>query len=243
MVAPSPDNADTGWSYSSGYQYRAAKHILGFSNTHISGAGINELGDVLLQAGQRKKLDGHHPRFFQPLRQNQRSAPSPASMACVATTGCRVELTTSQRVAFQRYRFDQPNGAQVLVDFQHGLKFMHDDRVSRKRHCHQRGAAPKSAARCTRKAGSTRQYSFVLRFDQPFTARAPLPARAGEKAPRYVLNFRPGADRMLEARIAFSTVDVAGARRNLAVVDGKNFDARAGRGRGAMAEPAGARPH
>lgn len=48
MVAPSPDNADRGWSYSSGYQYRAPR-ILGFSNTHISGAGINELGDVLLQ--------------------------------------------------------------------------------------------------------------------------------------------------------------------------------------------------
>ena len=39
MVAPGPDNADRGWNYSSGYQYRAPR-ILGFSNTHISGAGI-----------------------------------------------------------------------------------------------------------------------------------------------------------------------------------------------------------
>ena len=54
MVAPGPDNADRGWSYSSGYQYRAPR-ILGFSNTHISGAGIPELGDVLLMpsAGTR----------------------------------------------------------------------------------------------------------------------------------------------------------------------------------------------
>ena len=54
MVAPGPDNADHGWSYSSGYQFRAPQ-ILGFSNTHISGAGIPELGDVLLMpaAGTR----------------------------------------------------------------------------------------------------------------------------------------------------------------------------------------------
>jgi putative alpha-1,2-mannosidase len=54
MLMPGPDNAGGGWSYSSGYQYRAPK-ILGFSNTHISGAGIPELGDVLLQpaSGQR----------------------------------------------------------------------------------------------------------------------------------------------------------------------------------------------
>jgi putative alpha-1,2-mannosidase len=48
MVAPSPDNAASGWDYTSGYQYRTPT-ILGFSNTHISGAGIPELGDVLLQ--------------------------------------------------------------------------------------------------------------------------------------------------------------------------------------------------
>ena len=39
MVAPSPDMATTGWSYTSGYQYRTPT-LLGFSNTHISGAGI-----------------------------------------------------------------------------------------------------------------------------------------------------------------------------------------------------------
>ena len=51
MVAPSPDNADRGWDYTSGYQYQN-QNILGFSNTHISGAGIPELGDVLLMPRQ-----------------------------------------------------------------------------------------------------------------------------------------------------------------------------------------------
>ena len=54
MVAPGPDNADRGWSYSSGYQYRAPR-ILGFSNTHISGAGIPEFGDVLGEVAAARK--------------------------------------------------------------------------------------------------------------------------------------------------------------------------------------------
>jgi putative alpha-1,2-mannosidase len=48
MVAPRPDMEGRGWSYSSGYQYQA-RSIMGFSNTHISGAGIGEVGDILLR--------------------------------------------------------------------------------------------------------------------------------------------------------------------------------------------------
>jgi len=48
MIQPGPDNADSGWDYTSGYQYRAPR-ILGFSQTRASGTGIPELGDLLLQ--------------------------------------------------------------------------------------------------------------------------------------------------------------------------------------------------
>ena len=58
MVAPSPDNADRGWDYTSGYQFKNP-NILGFSNTHISGAGIPELGDILLMPSQGRDW---HPK-------------------------------------------------------------------------------------------------------------------------------------------------------------------------------------
>jgi predicted alpha-1,2-mannosidase len=220
MVAPSPDNADTGWSYSSGYQYKD-KTILGFSNTHISGAGINELGDVLLQPGSGKNWTIATRDFSSSYDKTSERAKPGFYRVRLTDNQATVELTTSQRVAFQRYRFDQQNGAQVLADFQHGLKFMHDDRVL-KSDIAINAANNEISGTVHTQGWVTRQYSFVLRFDQPFTALL-LPARAGEKAPRYVLNFKPGADQTLEARIAFSTVDVAGARRNLAVVDGKSF--------------------
>ena len=62
MVAPGPDQADTGWDYTSGYQYRTPT-ILGFSNTHISGAGIPELGDVLLMPRQGQAWHAGSARF------------------------------------------------------------------------------------------------------------------------------------------------------------------------------------
>ena len=97
MVMPGPDHADRGWRYSSGYQWRA-KRTLGFSNTHISGAGIPELGDVLLMpaAGQRWTADtvdfaaAHDKR-------SERAQPGRYAVA-LPGHGVRVDLAATQRV-------------------------------------------------------------------------------------------------------------------------------------------------
>ncbi|MCC7248146.1 MAG: glycoside hydrolase family 92 protein, partial [Lysobacter sp.] len=122
MVQPSPDNADRGWSYSSGYQYRAPK-ILGFSNTHISGAGIGELGDVLLQPSQGEAWDDQTVDFASAYDKRSETARPGYYAVTLRDRGVRVELTASDRVAFQRYTFDHPGRVQVLVDMQHGILF------------------------------------------------------------------------------------------------------------------------
>ena len=57
-----------------------------------------------------------------------------------------------------------------------------------------------------------REASFIVRFDRPVRRVITLPARDGEQAARYVLDFDLGAGRVLHARVALSTVDVDGAR-------------------------------
>lgn len=64
----------------------------------------------------------------------------------------------------------------------------------------------------------------MLRFDRKIDSIERLPARDGELGPRYLLGFDLGRARTLEARVALSTVDVPGARRNLAGADGLGFD-------------------
>jgi predicted alpha-1,2-mannosidase len=71
-----------------------------------------------------------------------------------------------------------------------------------------------------------RETSFVLRFDRPIARVETLPPRPGDVAPRHLLHFsRLGPGHVLHARVALSTVDVAGARGNLAEADGLGFDA------------------
>lgn len=219
MVQPSPDNADRGWSYSSGYQYRAPK-ILGFSNTHISGAGIGELGDVLLQPSQGAAWNAGTVDFASAYDKRSETARPGYYAVALRDRGVRVELTASDRVAFQRYTFDRPGRVQVLVDLQHGILFGDGPRVQR---ADVVLGANGLQGTVFSKNWVERQASFAVRFSAPIAERLLLPPRAGERAPRYVLGFDLGEGRVLEARVALSTVDEAGALRNLATADGRDF--------------------
>ena len=98
MVAPSPDNADRGWDYTSGYQFKN-QQILGFSNTHISGAGIPDLGDVLLMPKQGQTWQANTSTFA--ARKAKRSEVAEPGFYSVRLPQhqVQVELTATQRVA------------------------------------------------------------------------------------------------------------------------------------------------
>lgn len=236
MVMPGPDHADRGWSYSSGYQWRAPQ-VLGFSNTHISGAGIPELGDVLLMPVQGEPWGPDTATFATaPDRAHDAVSPDKALEAAspgyytvrLPAHGVTVELTATPKVALHRYTFtrhtDRRGRVQVLVDLQHGLHFVDGPRVTR-------AQAQVNAARgevhgtVWSRNWVEREASFVLRFDRPVARVQTVAPRPGERAPRYLLSFDLGTARVLHARVALSTVDVAGARANLATARGIGFDA------------------
>jgi predicted alpha-1,2-mannosidase len=222
MVQPSPDNADAGWSYAGGYQYRAPR-MLGFSNTHISGAGIPELGDVLLMPAAGLAWSEATTDFSAaPDKATERARAGHYTVALPAH-GVRVELTATARVAVHRYTFTRGGEVQVLVDLQHGLRFGEGPRVLE--------AASRVDAARGEVSGTARfsnwverDLGFVVRFDRPVKRVITLPPRAGERAARYVLNFAPWPGRVLHARVAVSTIDDEGARRNLATAANRPFD-------------------
>ena len=222
MVAPSPDQAEAGWDYTSGYQYRTPT-MLGFSNTHISGAGIPELGDVLLQPAVGTRWSPSTTDFAGRYDKSSEAAHPGYYTVKLPEHGVTVELTATSRVALHRYTFSDGGRVQVLLDLQHGLLYGEGPRV--------KGAQAKVDAQAGQVSGTVhtrgwtdREASFVVRFDRPIIAQQQLPLQPGELAPRYLLEFEVGDRRVLEARVALSTVDVAGARRNLATADGLAFD-------------------
>ncbi len=221
MLMPGPDNAGGGWSYASGYQYSAPR-ILGFSNTHISGAGIPELGDVLMQPSAGQRWSAATTDFSSGYaKATERAGPGYYTVR-LRDHGVKVELTTLQRVALHRYTFDRPGRVQVMVDLQHGLLYGDAPRVISS-DAKVQGAQVSGTVNT--RGWVEREASFVLRFDKAPRRVTTLPARAAEQAPRWLLDFDLGKGRVLQARIALSTVDVAGARRNLDGAKGKSFDA------------------
>jgi predicted alpha-1,2-mannosidase len=216
MVAPGPDNADNGWEYTSGYQYRAPT-IMGFSQTRASGTGIPELGDILLQPMQRLRESGFESRY------DKKSELARAGYYAVSLTDndVRVELTSTGRIAFHRYTFASPGSVWLLADFQHGLRFLTNERVSAS---DVRLGSSGIEGSVDSKNWTTRTIAFSILFDHPIAEYKILPPRAGEKAPRYLIAFDLGSSKILKVKAALATTDVDGARRNMAELPGWDFD-------------------
>lgn len=210
MVQPGPDNKDYGWNHTSGYQYKDTL-LLGFSQTRFSGTGINEMGDVLLLPINRKK---------EKLKNSYYKNSEIGKVGYYALTkkdDVKAELTCSERVAFHQYTFPE-NEAQVLVDLQHGLRFVFDEN-------NQKGLVIESDVKiennstisgyCSTQNWVNRKYFFTLAFDQPFTKSTLINKKENEKAPTYLLDFSLSKNRHLKAKIALSSVSIEGAKNNM----------------------------
>ena len=222
MVAPSPDNADRGWDYTSGYQFQNP-NILGFSNTHISGAGIPDLGDVLLMPKQGQSWKSNTQSFA--ARKAKRSEVAEPGYYSVQLPQhqVQVELTATQRVAMHRYTFERPGRVQVFLDLQHGLHFNEQHRVKQAQ-SHLNAHVGEITGTVHAVAWVERQASFIVQFSRPVVQSELLPMPAGHKANRYLLTFELDSTRQLEARVALSTVDEEGARNNLQEAKHLKFD-------------------
>ena len=210
MVQPGPDNRDYGWNHTSGYQYQDT-FLMGFSQTRLSGTGINEMGDVLLLPINPNKANGKNGY-------DKASESAKVGYYTVKKNdGVKVELTCTQRVAFHQYTFPDRE-AQVLVDLQHGLRFIFDTNNAN-------GLVLESAVKfendytlsgyCSTNNWVKRTYFFTLTFDQPCNHVKELPRKENEKAPKFLVNFKLNDSRILKVKIAISSVDVEGARRNM----------------------------
>ncbi len=205
MVQPGPDNHDTGWEYTSGYQFRDTT-VLGFSQTRANGTGIPEFGDILLlpiparqeqvqAAAYHKKSEVAYPGYY----------------SVQLKSGIQVELTASERVAFHRYRYEEDK-AGLLVDFQHGLRFMTDSLVLDSKIDLENDTTISGWIKTKNWVEKTTY--FVIRFNEAIQSLKELPRKSKEKAPRFLLNFNLSKP-FLSTKVALSTVSVAGAKLNL----------------------------
>lgn len=163
MVQVSPDTHNWGWNHTAGYQYNDTS-ILGFSNTHISGAGIPEFGDVLLlplttntlgqqQVGIFKTSELAHPGYYSVFLKN----------------GVQAEMTSAAQVAFHQYRFEDV-ASFIRLDFSHGLHFLDSNLIQSSTIEWVGSNAIKGSVET--KNWVERRYYFYIEFDSDFNKEA-----------------------------------------------------------------------
>lgn len=233
IVQLSPDTGTEGWDWCSGY-HSSDSSIIGFSHTHLSGTGAIDYGDILLmpftgngkwQSGSKADPDaGYRSRF----RHETEEASPGYYRVLLDDYGIEAELTTTRRAGFHRYTFPAADNAGIIVDLQHGL----GDNVSEAWIRIVNDRQIEGLRRSTGWANDQHVY-FVAEFSKPFlqaiiNVDGNMQIAVKEvngKNIKAMLNFAVDAGESVEAKVAISAVDVAGARKNLAFeIPGWDFD-------------------
>ena len=228
MVQVSPDTDNTRWDSVSGYHIDDPT-MLGFSHTHLSGTGVGDMLDVLLRPGQgRVTLDPGslmHPQgsYRARFRHEDEQAEPGYYRVRWPDEGIVSELTATGRAGMQRYHFERDGEAFVLLDFTHGIRTDNNrpTRVHDASLCW--SGALLSGSRMVSEWASGREICFALEFsptphhvaffvdDQPAADGTTTVSGTSLKA---VCHF--GRARDIITRTGISSVDVNGAKHNLA---------------------------
>jgi predicted alpha-1,2-mannosidase len=125
-VQVGPTNIVKGWDWCSGYHYSDSV-VIGFPQTHLSGTGIGDLGDVLIMpytgkirtnhGSQENPTSGYGSRYT---HANETATPGYYAVQ-LEDYNIKVELTASERVGFHKYTFPQGEEGHIIIDLKEGI--------------------------------------------------------------------------------------------------------------------------
>ncbi|PKK86228.1 MAG: sugar hydrolase [Thermoplasmata archaeon HGW-Thermoplasmata-1] len=253
MVQPSPDT-DTGGFFenitrTSGYYY-TSDSIIGFSHTHLSGTGCADYGDILFmptkgevqtEPGTADDSDsGYRSRFS---HENEVAKAGYYSVL-LDDYDIQAELTATARVGIHRYTFPQGSDSHILIDLNHGLKYLgfgstvnsgitivNDRTIQGYRNSS--GWVPYRAVYFVAEFSKPSASSGTWNMGQQFPG---VPMQIGKEIGAF-LNFDTSANEQIVAKVGISFVSIEGARKNLeAEASGWDFDGYKEKAHGAWNE-------
>lgn len=114
MVQLSPDNGYPGWDRIAGYYYQDST-IAGFSHTHLSGTGAGDLYDISFLPTIAPALVGDEPLgIHAKFKHSNESAHAGYYTVLLEPYNIRVQLTASEHIGVQHYRFNQASDSAVV---------------------------------------------------------------------------------------------------------------------------------
>jgi len=113
MVQLSPDNGDRGYNWCSGYHY-SSKYIGGFSHTHYSGTGAEDLCDISLFPLVNQEAS---PKSVRSEFSHRDEIAKPGYYSVLLKSfGIKAELTATLHCGLHRYTFPESKSATIKLD-------------------------------------------------------------------------------------------------------------------------------
>lgn len=118
MVQLSPDTRiDGSWDGCSGYHY-SDEVIYGFSHTHLNGTGVSDFGDIMLMPTMGEPSFDNKIYSSKFSHKNEKASAGFYSVK-LEKHNIDVRLTTSTRVGFHEYKFNESGQANIILDLNH----------------------------------------------------------------------------------------------------------------------------
>lgn len=125
LVQVGPSNIPQTWDWTSGYHITDST-IIGFSQMHLSGTGIGDLGDINLMPAigevklARGNVDDPQSGMYSLFRRETEIAKAGYYAVHLDRYNVDVELTATKRVAFHKYTFPKSEESKVIIDLENG---------------------------------------------------------------------------------------------------------------------------
>lgn len=230
LVQVSPDTHIMGWDASSGYHYDDSL-IYAFSHTHLSGTGIGDLGDVAILPFSG--CDSIKPiATFK--KETEKATPGYYTVR-LDNFGVDVELTSTDRVGFHKYTYDNPKDRRVLLDLGHVLQPNWGHKLVGNEYLFVNDSTVEGTVK-TQGWAHFHSVSYRITFSEPIEKLYQYIDGNLRKDSLFLRLNTPGdlkfhykfaeSSQPLYVKVAISPVDTDGAEKNmLAELPGWNFDA------------------
>ncbi len=221
LIQAGPESGNGSWRYCSGFNLEDDS-LTGFTQTHLNGTGVPDLGDIRLFPFQKRiGVDNFSSKYD---KLSQKASPG---FYAVTLDDVKVQITATAHTAFHQYTFAKKTSAYLLVDLQSGLVSDIKSLNYRVKDSQMEFADNTTIIGTNEVKGWVgRRFFYVIKFDQPYKLKEVLTGKPGEKAKRVILQFDLANTNTISVKVGLSGVSTAGAIASIAAENpGWDFDA------------------
>ena len=230
MVQLSPDNGKSGWDWVSGYHISDSV-IVGFSHTHLSGAGIGDLQDISIMPTMsefdisktfKDRLEKPYADFYS--HENETASPGYYQVQLI-NNDINVELTATNRTGFHKYTFKKEGERKIVLD----LSYAQNWDATTKSEFNIESNTVVSGYRYSSGWANDQKVFFVMEFSEAFIdadistdGTMSTSKTVTGKESKALFSFSKESKTIL-VKVAISAVSIDGAKANMKA-ENNNFD-------------------